>query len=226
MVTMNIEKGTKVYYDMTFWTVNNTRTIIDGDRFKHSIQLKAAQEVSSDRSKFEWVNVDDFSVSIIDKETIHIVPKERISHAEPMPNTGTEKAQKAEECSRCGNTLGEGSAFWIDETLGYVTACKECAEPLQAAHEKLSNARDAFVRMVYEHPGHGEKAPSVVGHVVMAARQAAPDELKMFGWEDSDGTAVLVLSSGAVIIPSADWAKNNVGVLFGISYEDKLLEFC
>lgn len=79
MVTMDIKIGTKVYYDMTHWTVNDTRTIIDGSRFKHSLQLKAAQEISSDRSKFEWVNVDELSVRILDKETIHIEPREDLT---------------------------------------------------------------------------------------------------------------------------------------------------
>lgn len=135
---------------------------------------------------------------------------------------GTEKKRV---CPRCGEAVGTSNIFWIDETLKNVVVCDECAKPLREVQEKLVGARDAFMRMVYEHPGHEKQAPSVVGHVVMTVRLSTEEELAKFGWQDEWPTDVLVLSSGAVIIPAADEEENDRGALRGIYNDGRTFEF-
>lgn len=135
---------------------------------------------------------------------------------------GTEKKR---ECPRCGEAVGTSNPFWIDGTLKDVVVCDECAKPLREVVKKLALARDTFVRMVYEHPGHEKQAPAVVGHVVMTVRLSTEEELAKFGWQDDWPTDVLVLTSGAIIIPASDEEKNEPGALRGIYNDGRTFEF-
>lgn len=140
----------------------------------------------------------------------------------------TEKDQNKRECLRCKKVFDKGHAFWsmpIDEELGRIYVCQECWTILDAVYNKITQARDAFVRMVYEHPGHEKTAPAVVGHIVMTVRRSTEEELAKFGWEDSWPTDVLVLSSGAVIIPAADEEENDRGALRGIYHDGRTFHF-
>ena len=226
---MEIKIGTRVVYDGDHWIVKDTKATAEHSGIQFRFQLEAiGTHVGQIAPTLKWLNANDIKIATINmdgKEIIRIVPRDRISLAEAMdaiPMTAEEKRT----CPRCKKvdvtTLWH---HWIDNEVENVFVCDECGKELKALNDEFALARNAYVRMLYEHPGHGKKAPSVVGHVVMAARRIAKDELEKFGWEDNTGTMVLVLSNGTVLIPSSNWEKNDIGVLFGISYEGNLLEF-
>lgn len=61
------------------------------------------------------------------------------------------------------------------------------------------------------------KNDSVIGATIVGARQMTVQEMKEEGWDhlNPDGTTVLILSTGAILYPSADWEGNGPGALFG-----------
>lgn len=140
----------------------------------------------------------------------------------------TANSENEIKCPRCGKVVDNVDAIWsikIDEVLRSVHVCQECWKTLDAVRRKLALAGDAFIRMVYECPGHEKIAPFVVGHVVMTVRRSRDKELAKFGWEDARPTDVLVLSSGAIVVPAADEERNEVGALFGLDNENQVFEF-
>lgn len=61
------------------------------------------------------------------------------------------------------------------------------------------------------------KNDSVIGATIVGARQMTVQEIAEEGWDYSkpEDTTVLILSTGAILYPSADWEGNGPGALFG-----------
>lgn len=62
------------------------------------------------------------------------------------------------------------------------------------------------------------KNDPVIGATITNVRQMTKEEIEAEGWQFStpEDTIVLVLSTGAIIYPSADYEGNGPGVLFGM----------